>query len=173
MKGVCRLSRGGLATFCRLREPAERFERENICLTRSTVFCGNSAHGPISIGMERSALHRKLSRASGLVPLAKSGTRCAHVNDDGPARLIPRGLALGHDLESFTVAVADFTQDLTISARFRAGGAPLLGAGFGGLPWQAIGRDSDTRRQSPRFLRLPCHCVFDPFAQIWHLGPPL
>jgi len=71
---------GALATLP-LREAREAFEREYL-LTQINRFGGNISRTANFVGMERSALHRKL-KSLGVVTSAKSGTRVAHVNDDG------------------------------------------------------------------------------------------
>ena len=71
---------GALATLP-LREAREAFEREYL-LTQINRFGGNISRTANFVGMERSALHRKL-KSLGVVTSAKSGTRVAHVDDDG------------------------------------------------------------------------------------------
>ncbi len=73
---------GTLATLP-LREAREAFEREYL-LTQINRFGGNISRTANFVGMERSALHRKL-KSLGVVTSAKSGTRVAHVDDDGAA----------------------------------------------------------------------------------------
>jgi len=73
---------GALATLP-LREAREAFEREYL-LTQINRFGGNISRTANFVGMERSALHRKL-KSLGVVTSAKSGTRVAHVDDDGAA----------------------------------------------------------------------------------------
>jgi len=63
-----------------LREAREAFEREYL-LTQINRFGGNISRTANFVGMERSALHRKL-KSLGVVTSAKSGTRIAHVDDD-------------------------------------------------------------------------------------------
>jgi len=63
-----------------LREAREAFEREYL-LTQINRFGGNISRTANFVGMERSALHRKL-KSLGVVTSAKSGTRVAHVDDD-------------------------------------------------------------------------------------------
>ncbi|MEH6738337.1 MAG: sigma-54 dependent transcriptional regulator [Sulfitobacter sp.] len=62
-----------------LREAREAFEREYL-LTQINRFGGNISRTANFVGMERSALHRKL-KSLGVVTSAKSGTRVAHVDD--------------------------------------------------------------------------------------------
>ncbi|KAJ03388.1 sigma-54-dependent transcriptional regulator [Sulfitobacter mediterraneus] len=71
---------GALATLP-LREAREAFEREYL-LTQINRFGGNISRTANFVGMERSALHRKL-KSLGVVTSAKSGVRVAHVDDDG------------------------------------------------------------------------------------------
>ena len=71
---------GALATLP-LREAREAFEREYL-LTQINRFGGNISRTANFVGMERSALHRKL-KSLGVVTSAKSGTRVAHVDGDG------------------------------------------------------------------------------------------
>ncbi|OIQ73154.1 nitrogen regulation protein NR(I) [mine drainage metagenome] len=70
---------GGLATLP-LREARELFEREYL-LTQINRFGGNISRTASFVGMERSALHRKL-KSLGVVTTAKSGARVAHLEDD-------------------------------------------------------------------------------------------
>lgn len=73
----------GLATLP-LREAREAFEREYL-LTQINRFGGNISRTAAFVGMERSALHRKL-KSLGVVTSNKSGTRVAHVGpQDGEA----------------------------------------------------------------------------------------
>ena len=69
---------GTLATMP-LREAREAFEREYL-LTQINRFGGNISRTASFVGMERSALHRKL-KSLGVVTSAKSGGRIAHVDD--------------------------------------------------------------------------------------------
>ncbi len=71
---------GALATLP-LREARELFEREYL-LTQINRFGGNISRTATFVGMERSALHRKL-KSLGVVTSNKSGARVAHVEDDG------------------------------------------------------------------------------------------
>ena len=72
---------GALATLP-LREAREAFEREYL-LTQINRFGGNISRTANFVGMERSALHRKL-KSLGVVTSAKSGVRFAHVDEDEP-----------------------------------------------------------------------------------------
>jgi len=67
---------GALATMP-LREAREAFEREYL-LTQINRFGGNISRTAEFVGMERSALHRKL-KSLGVVTNAKSGARVAKV----------------------------------------------------------------------------------------------
>ena len=69
---------GTLATLP-LREAREAFEREYL-LTQINRFGGNISRTASFVGMERSALHRKL-KSLGVVTSNKSGARVAHVDD--------------------------------------------------------------------------------------------
>ncbi|MGZ2257844.1 nitrogen assimilation response regulator NtrX [Roseobacter sp. A03A-229] len=69
---------GALATLA-LREAREAFEREYL-LTQINRFGGNISRTATFVGMERSALHRKL-KSLGVVTSAKSGARVAHVDE--------------------------------------------------------------------------------------------
>ncbi len=70
---------GALATLP-LREAREAFEREYL-LTQINRFGGNISRTASFVGMERSALHRKL-KSLGVVTSNKSGGRMAHADDD-------------------------------------------------------------------------------------------
>ncbi|ASM72442.1 MULTISPECIES: sigma-54-dependent transcriptional regulator [Roseobacteraceae] len=70
---------GALATLP-LREAREAFEREYL-LTQINRFGGNISRTANFVGMERSALHRKL-KSLGVVTSAKAGARVAHVDDE-------------------------------------------------------------------------------------------
>jgi len=70
---------GGLATLP-LREARELFEREYL-LTQINRFGGNISRTASFVGMERSALHRKL-KSLGVVTTTKSGARSAHLDDE-------------------------------------------------------------------------------------------
>ncbi|TCL09328.1 two-component system nitrogen regulation response regulator NtrX [Shimia isoporae] len=76
---------GALATLP-LREAREAFEREYL-LTQINRFGGNISRTANFVGMERSALHRKL-KSLGVVTSNKSGARVARVSeeDDDEAR---------------------------------------------------------------------------------------
>ncbi|MBY6047269.1 sigma-54-dependent transcriptional regulator [Vannielia litorea] len=67
---------GGLATLP-LREARELFEREYL-LTQINRFGGNISRTATFVGMERSALHRKL-KSLGVVTSTKAGARIAHI----------------------------------------------------------------------------------------------
>lgn len=69
---------GSLATLP-LREARELFEREYL-LTQINRFGGNISRTATFVGMERSALHRKL-KSLGVVTSNKSGGRVAYVDD--------------------------------------------------------------------------------------------
>ena len=73
---------GALATLP-LREAREAFEREYL-LTQINRFGGNISRTANFVGMERSALHRKL-KSLGVVTSAKSGVRVAHVDEEAEA----------------------------------------------------------------------------------------
>ncbi|CUH76941.1 sigma-54-dependent transcriptional regulator [Tropicibacter naphthalenivorans] len=70
---------GTLATLP-LREAREAFEREYL-LTQINRFGGNISRTASFVGMERSALHRKL-KSLGVVTSQKSGARVARVEDE-------------------------------------------------------------------------------------------
>ena len=70
---------GTIATLP-LREARERFEREYL-LTQINRFGGNISRTANFVGMERSALHRKL-KSLGVVTSAKAGGRVAHLEDE-------------------------------------------------------------------------------------------
>jgi two-component system nitrogen regulation response regulator NtrX len=70
---------GSLATLP-LREARELFEREYL-LTQINRFGGNISRTANFVGMERSALHRKL-KSLGVVTSNKSGSRVAMVEDE-------------------------------------------------------------------------------------------
>ncbi|MFD1158041.1 nitrogen assimilation response regulator NtrX [Roseovarius aestuarii] len=69
---------GSIATLP-LRDAREAFEREYL-LTQINRFGGNISRTAEFVGMERSALHRKL-KSLGVVTSAKAGNRVAHVDD--------------------------------------------------------------------------------------------
>jgi two-component system nitrogen regulation response regulator NtrX len=70
---------GGLAMLP-LREARESFEREYL-LTQINRFGGNISRTATFVGMERSALHRKL-KSLNVVTSNKAGARVAHVSDE-------------------------------------------------------------------------------------------
>ena len=70
---------GGLATLP-LREARELFEREYL-LTQINRFGGNISRTASFVGMERSALHRKL-KSLGVVTANKAGARVAFIEDE-------------------------------------------------------------------------------------------
>ena len=70
---------GGLATLP-LREARELFEREYL-LTQINRFGGNISRTASFVGMERSALHRKL-KSLGVATTNKAGARVAYVETD-------------------------------------------------------------------------------------------
>jgi two-component system nitrogen regulation response regulator NtrX len=70
---------GGLATLP-LREARELFEREYL-LTQINRFGGNISRTASFVGMERSALHRKL-KSLGVVTAAKAGGRIAYIDEE-------------------------------------------------------------------------------------------
>lgn len=73
---------GTLATMP-LREAREAFEREYL-LTQINRFGGNISRTANFVGMERSALHRKL-KSLGVVTTTKSGARVAQINEEDEA----------------------------------------------------------------------------------------
>lgn len=79
--GSGRLVLGGAMATLPLREAREVFEREYL-LTQINRFGGNISRTANFVGMERSALHRKL-KSLGVVTTAKSGGRAAHFDDMG------------------------------------------------------------------------------------------
>ena len=70
---------GALATLP-LREARELFEREYL-LTQINRFGGNISRTASFVGMERSALHRKL-KSLGVVTTSKAGARIAQIEQD-------------------------------------------------------------------------------------------
>ncbi|WP_225026112.1 nitrogen assimilation response regulator NtrX [Xinfangfangia pollutisoli] len=72
---------GGMVATLPLREARELFEREYL-LTQINRFGGNISRTANFVGMERSALHRKL-KSLGVVTTSKAGGRSAHFEDDG------------------------------------------------------------------------------------------
>lgn len=75
-----RLVLGGALATLPLREARELFEREYL-LTQINRFGGNISRTAAFVGMERSALHRKL-KSLGVVTSAKAGSRLARVDED-------------------------------------------------------------------------------------------
>ena len=73
---------GTLATMP-LREAREAFEREYL-LTQINRFGGNISRTASFVGMERSALHRKL-KSLGVVTSSKAGSRVAYLEDQDEA----------------------------------------------------------------------------------------
>ncbi|SER44155.1 two-component system, NtrC family, nitrogen regulation response regulator NtrX [Tranquillimonas rosea] len=73
---------GSLATLP-LREARELFEREYL-LTQINRFGGNISRTANFVGMERSALHRKL-KSLNVVTTNKTGSRVAHIDEDEPS----------------------------------------------------------------------------------------
>jgi len=73
---------GALATLP-LREARELFEREYL-LTQINRFGGNISRTATFVGMERSALHRKL-KSLGVVTSARNGSRTPHLHASGHA----------------------------------------------------------------------------------------
>jgi len=74
---------GALATLP-LREAREAFEREYL-LTQINRFGGNISRTANFVGMERSALHRKL-KSLGVVTSSKAGARVAHLDEEEDAQ---------------------------------------------------------------------------------------
>ena len=70
---------GSLATLP-LREARELFERQYL-MTQINRFGGNISRTAAFVGIERSALHRKL-KSLGVVTNAKSGSRVARVEEE-------------------------------------------------------------------------------------------
>ena len=77
-----RLVLGGAMATLPLREARELFEREYL-LTQIGRFGGNISRTANFVGMERSALHRKL-KSLGVMTTAKSGGRPMHNEDEEP-----------------------------------------------------------------------------------------
>jgi len=73
----------GALAMLPLREAREAFEREYL-LTQINRFGGNISRTANFVGMERSALHRKL-KSLGVVTTSKAGARVAYVAQDGDA----------------------------------------------------------------------------------------
>lgn len=80
-EGTGRVVLGGAMATLPLREAREVFEREYL-LTQINRFGGNISRTANFVGMERSALHRKL-KSLGVVTTAKGGGRAAHFDDAG------------------------------------------------------------------------------------------
>ncbi|QYK40194.1 MAG: sigma-54-dependent Fis family transcriptional regulator [Paracoccaceae bacterium] len=79
--GGGRMFLGGTMATLPLREARELFEKEYL-LTQINRFGGNISRTAGFVGMERSALHRKL-KSLGVVTTSKSGMRVAQADDDG------------------------------------------------------------------------------------------
>ncbi|HMO09294.1 MAG TPA: helix-turn-helix domain-containing protein, partial [Paracoccaceae bacterium] len=77
-EGGARLVIGGSLATLPLREARELFEKEYL-LTQINRFGGNISRTAGFVGMERSALHRKL-KSLGVVTTSKSGVRMAHAD---------------------------------------------------------------------------------------------
>ncbi|HEY0213504.1 MAG TPA: sigma-54 dependent transcriptional regulator [Paenirhodobacter sp.] len=75
-----RIVLGGQLATLPLREARELFEREYL-LTQINRFGGNISRTASFVGMERSALHRKL-KSLGVVTSSKAGGRIAHIEDE-------------------------------------------------------------------------------------------
>ncbi|HEY0276235.1 MAG TPA: sigma-54 dependent transcriptional regulator [Paenirhodobacter sp.] len=75
-----RIVLGGQLATLPLREARELFEREYL-LTQINRFGGNISRTANFVGMERSALHRKL-KSLGVVTSSKAGGRIAHIEDE-------------------------------------------------------------------------------------------
>ena len=75
-----RLVLGGAMATLPLREAREVFEREYL-LTQINRFGGNISRTASFVGMERSALHRKL-KSLGVVTTSKAGGRMARLDED-------------------------------------------------------------------------------------------
>ncbi len=81
-EGEGKLVLGGALATLPLREARELFEKEYL-LTQINRFGGNISRTASFVGMERSALHRKL-KSLGVVTTAKGGSRSAQLaGDDG------------------------------------------------------------------------------------------
>ncbi len=78
-EGDGRLVLGGALATLPLREARELFEKEYL-LTQINRFGGNISRTANFVGMERSALHRKL-KSLGVVTTTKAGGRVAHLED--------------------------------------------------------------------------------------------
>ena len=75
-----RMSLGAAVATLPLREARELFEKEYL-LTQINRFGGNISRTANFVGMERSALHRKL-KSLGVVTTTKGGTRSAQLEED-------------------------------------------------------------------------------------------
>jgi two-component system, NtrC family, nitrogen regulation response regulator NtrX len=82
-EGEGRLVLGGALATLPLREARELFEKEYL-LTQINRFGGNISRTASFVGMERSALHRKL-KSLGVVTTTKSGARMARLEGDDDA----------------------------------------------------------------------------------------
>ncbi len=78
--GEARMVLGGAMATLPLREARELFEKEYL-LTQINRFGGNISRTANFVGMERSALHRKL-KSLGVVTTSKSGGRVASLDDE-------------------------------------------------------------------------------------------
>ncbi len=78
--GDARMILGGAMATLPLREARELFEKEYL-LTQINRFGGNISRTAAFVGMERSALHRKL-KSLGVVTTAKAGGRMARLEDE-------------------------------------------------------------------------------------------
>lgn len=79
-QGEGRMMLGGMIATLPLREARELFEKEYL-LTQINRFGGNISRTANFVGMERSALHRKL-KSLGVVTHSKGGSRTAQMEDD-------------------------------------------------------------------------------------------
>ena len=79
-EGEGRIVLGGALATLPLRDARELFEREYL-LTQINRFGGNISRTASFVGMERSALHRKL-KSLGVVTTSKAGARVAHLEDE-------------------------------------------------------------------------------------------
>jgi len=75
-----RITLGGALATLPLREARELFEKEYL-LTQINRFGGNISRTASFVGMERSALHRKL-KSLGVVTTSKAGTRMARLGEE-------------------------------------------------------------------------------------------
>ncbi len=82
-EGEGRIVLGGALATLPLRDARELFEREYL-LTQINRFGGNISRTASFVGMERSALHRKL-KSLGVVTTSKSGARIAHLEEEDEA----------------------------------------------------------------------------------------